>query len=180
MSSPRDLSPEDPERSEPAVLDAPEPPSVSVDSGPQPKSDGPLWWRLLGVILSVRPHQWVKNVFVLAPVVFAKEIFDVELLTRAASAFLIFCLLAGAVYTINDLADIDADRQHPAKRYRPIASGRVPVAWAIPLSALLVIGALSWSVAANLAFAVVALVYFAQNLLYSFKLKHVAYLDVGF
>jgi 4-hydroxybenzoate polyprenyltransferase len=147
---------------------------------PPPRTEGPLWWRFLGVIRSVRPHQWVKNVFVLAPVVFAKEIFDPELLTRAASAFLIFCLLAGAVYTINDLADIEADRNHPVKRYRPIPSGQVPVAWAVPLALALVLGALVWAFISNFGFFVVSIIYFGQNLLYSFKLKQVAYLDVVF
>jgi 4-hydroxybenzoate polyprenyltransferase len=151
-----------------------------LDSAPVPRKDGPLWWRLFGVARSVRPHQWVKNVFVLAPVVFAKEVFEPELLLRAASAFLIFCLLAGAVYTINDLADIEADRQHPVKRYRPLPSGQVPVSWAVPLTAILVLGALGWAFTSNTAFFLVALVYFLQNLLYSFRLKQVAYLDVAF
>src|SRR5690606_9369663 len=65
-----------------------------------------LVWRLGGVIKTLRPHQWVKNAFVLAPVVFAREIFDPALLTRAASAFGVFCLLAGAVYTMNDVVDV--------------------------------------------------------------------------
>ena len=139
-----------------------------------------LWWRIGGVIRTVRPHQWVKNVFVLAPVVFAKEIFDAKLLENATSAFFVFCLLAGAVYAMNDLADIEADRKHPVKKHRPIASGRVPVSVARALAAVLVLGSLSWAFKLQPAFAVVAAVYFAQNVAYSFKLKHVAYLDVGF
>jgi 4-hydroxybenzoate polyprenyltransferase len=122
----------------------------------------------------------VKNVFVLAPVVFAKEIFDQLLLERATAAFFVFCLLAGAVYTMNDLADVDADRRHPVKRYRPIASGRVPVSVARVLAAVLVLGALAWATTLRPAFALVAAIYFAQNVAYSFKLKHVAYLDVSF
>jgi len=156
MSSPPDSTKapesEDPEAEAPLS-------EVMADSAPVPRKDGPLWWRLLGVVRSVRPHQWVKNVFVLAPVVFAKEIFDTGLLVRAASAFLIFCLLAGAVYTINDLADIEADRQHPVKRYRPLPSGQVPVSWAVPLTGILVVGALGWAFWSNAAFFAVALVY---------------------
>lgn len=139
-----------------------------------------LWWRVGGVIRTVRPHQWVKNVFVLAPVVFAKEIFDAKLLEHATSAFFVFCLLAGAVYAMNDLADIEADRKHPVKRYRPIPSGRVPPALAGSLAAVLVMGSLAWAYRLQPAFALIAAVYFAQNVAYSFKLKHVAYLDVGF
>jgi decaprenyl-phosphate phosphoribosyltransferase len=144
-----------------------------------PRSDGPLWWRLVGVILTIRPHQWVKNVFVLAPIVFAKEIFDLALLTSAALAFVVFCLLAGAVYTINDITDVQADRLHPVKRYRPIASGRVPVAYAWLLAVLLV--GLSFAGAAQgpLSFLFVVGGYFFLNLAYTFKLKHVAYVDVG-
>jgi 4-hydroxybenzoate polyprenyltransferase len=132
------------------------------------------------MLRTIRPHQWVKNVFVLAPAVFAKELFDPQLVTSAGSAFLVFCLLAGAVYTINDLADVEADRQHPLKRYRPIASGRVPVKVARVQAALLVVGSLAWGLAIDVGFAIVAAVYLLQNLLYSLRFKHVAYLDVAF
>ncbi len=135
--------------------------------------------RLAGVVRTVRPHQWVKNVFVLAPIVFAKEMFSPFVLTRATSAFAVFCLLAGAVYAMNDIADREADRVHPVKRRRPIASGLVPLSWAYALSAGLVVVSLAWSLSIGLSFALVALVYFAQNVWYSFQLKHVAYLDVG-
>lgn len=130
------------------------------------------------MLRTIRPHQWVKNVFVLAPIVFAKEIFAWHVLTQAAAAFAVFCLLAGAVYTLNDILDVEADRVHPVKRFRPIASGRVPVAWARGLLvALLVVG---FGGAALLGFGFFAVVaaYFGLNIGYSFKLKHIAYLDV--
>ncbi len=114
---------------------------------------GSLAWRALGLLRTIRPHQWVKNVFVLAPVVFAKEIFAPELLIRAGSAFFAFCLLAGAVYTMNDLADVDADREHPVKRHRPIASGRVPESVARCFSLLLVVLSLGGGVALGWQFA---------------------------
>jgi hypothetical protein len=103
---------------------------VSAAADPKTAASRSLAWRLLGLGRTLRPHQWVKNVFVLAPVVFAKEVFQSRLLLQAASAFAIFCLLAGAVYAMNDVADVAADRVHPVKRFRPIASGRVPLAWA--------------------------------------------------
>ncbi len=90
---------------------------------------------LKGLVKTVRPHQWVKNVFVLAPMVFHKDLFigtpwgtalNLAVTFRALAATVVFCLLAGAVYTINDLVDVEADRIHPVKRYRPIASGVVP------------------------------------------------------
>jgi 4-hydroxybenzoate polyprenyltransferase len=160
--------------SEPALSAVPSslPPELPENRG--------LLWRIGGVIRTVRPHQWVKNVFVLAPVVFAKEIFDAKLLENAGSAFFVFCLLAGAVYAMNDLADIESDRKHPVKKHRPIPSGRVPQPVARVLVAALVVGSLFWAYLIHPAFALVAGVYFAQNVAYSFKLKHVAYLDVSF
>ncbi len=153
---------------------------LEPDSDPKPVPGSGLWWRIGGVVRTVRPHQWVKNVFVLAPVVFAKEMFDRNLLEHATAAFFVFCLLAGAVYTMNDLADVEADRSHPVKKYRPIAAGRVPPSVAGALALLLVVSSLCWAYWLNPAFALVAAVYLAQNVAYSFKLKHVAYLDVSF
>lgn len=149
-----------------------------LDAPARPPEDG-LLTRLAGMVQTIRPHQWVKNVFVLAPVVFAKEVFAPSLLLRAASAFLVFCLLAGAVYTMNDILDREADRAHPLKRSRPIASGRVPLNWAYALAAALIVVSLGGALAVGLGFALVAAGYFAQNVWYSFKLKHVAYLDVS-
>jgi len=150
-----------------------------VESAPPATAPVTTLKRLSGVVRTVRPHQWVKNVFVLAPIVFAKEMFAPFVLSRAASAFAVFCLLAGAVYAMNDIADRDADRAHPVKRSRPIAAGIVPLSWAYALSATLVVGALGWSVTLGWAFLIVAVIYFAQNIWYSFQLKRVAYLDVG-
>jgi decaprenyl-phosphate phosphoribosyltransferase len=138
-----------------------------------------LWRRIRGLIRTIRPHQWVKNVFVLAPIVFAREVFRPELFTSAAVAFFVFCLLAGAIYTINDLADIEADREHPVKRYRPIASGRVPVQVARVFAAFLIAISLCGATWLSPWFGVVAASYFVLNVAYTFKLKHVAYLDVA-
>lgn len=138
-----------------------------------------LTWRLLGIARTLRPHQWVKNVFVLAPVVFAKEVFESRLLWQAASAFAIFCLLAGAVYAMNDVADVAADRVHPVKRFRPIASGRVPLSWARVLCALLVLVSFGWASSLGLWFLGATVAYFSLNLGYSLRLKHIAYVDVG-
>jgi 4-hydroxybenzoate polyprenyltransferase len=134
---------------------------------------------IAGLIRTIRPHQWVKNVFVLAPVFFAKDFFDPRLALRAAGAFGVFCVLAGAVYTINDLADAEADRIHPVKRYRPIASGVISEQAAKVLAAVLVLLGLGGALYGPIGFFLVALCYFLQNLAYSFKLKHIAYLDVA-
>ncbi|MFO0763159.1 MAG: UbiA prenyltransferase family protein [Byssovorax sp.] len=143
--------------------------------------EGSLLWRVRGMIRSLRPQQWIKNLFVIAPIVFAKELTRPALLMSAAGAFAIFCLLSGAVYTLNDLVDAPADRIHPVKRHRPVASGRVPVPWAKAMVVVLVLLSLGAALAFfPLPFFLVALGYFLQNVVYSFKLKKVAYVDVGF
>lgn len=141
---------------------------------------GGLPWRVRGMIRTLRPNQWVKNFFVLAPVVFAKELNNPLLLITAACAFFVFCLLAGAVYTLNDLVDVAADRVHPVKRNRPIASGRVPEPVARVMVVVLVLVSLGGALAINIPFFLVALGYFLQNVAYSFRLKKLAYVDVGF
>src|SRR6185436_12570028 len=89
-----------------------------------------------GLLRTMRPHQWVKNVFVLAPVVFGlaelhhrhpERLFDVPRLLGGIAAFVCFSLAASAVYVLNDLVDLEADRAHPVKKNRPIASGAVSV-----------------------------------------------------
>jgi decaprenyl-phosphate phosphoribosyltransferase len=140
---------------------------------------GSLIWRVRGAIRTLRPHQWVKNLFVLAPVVFAKHLTHPSIIKSALGAFGIFCLLAGAVYTLNDIVDADADRVHPVKRHRPIASGRVPVPVAKVMAAALVVLALSGALLGPIEFFLVAVAYFALNIAYSFRLKKIAYVDVG-
>jgi decaprenyl-phosphate phosphoribosyltransferase len=151
---------------------------VSLAEPPSSRPQSPTALLLGGLLRTMRPHQWVKNVFVLAPVVFAKELFDFDLLLRAGGAFVIFCFLAGAVYTINDIVDVPVDRIHPIKRHRPIASGVVPVAAARVLAVVLLIVSMTGAVYLSTAFAAVALLYFLLNVAYSFKLKKLAYADV--
>jgi 4-hydroxybenzoate polyprenyltransferase len=131
------------------------------------------------MVRTLRPHQWVKNLFVLAPVVFAKHLTHPSVIKSAIGAFAVFCLLAGAVYTLNDLVDVTADRAHPVKRYRPIASGRVPIPVAKAMAVGLVTIALVGSWLGPPLFTAVVLAYFAQNVAYSFRLKNIAYVDVG-
>jgi 4-hydroxybenzoate polyprenyltransferase len=159
---------------------APSTDSVNL-SPPPPPSEGLslVLWRLGGLLLTMRPHQWVKNVFVLAPVVFAREMFITDLLVRSIGAFGVFCLLTGAVYTMNDLVDIDNDATHPIKRYRPIPSGRVPISWARAAVVGLVVISLAGAAIGPWEFVVTALAYFVLNVAYSFRLKQIAYLDVA-
>lgn len=146
---------------------------------PRPGRFGAFWFKVGGIVRTVRPHQWVKNVFVLAPVFFAKNFFELALFRRAVGAFGVFCALAGAVYAINDILDAEADRKHPLKRHRPIASGRISAREAKVLAATLVVIGLGGAAYGPFGFFVVAATYFFMNLAYSFKLKQYAYLDVG-
>jgi decaprenyl-phosphate phosphoribosyltransferase len=140
------------------------------------------------LVKTLRPHQWVKNVFVLAPIFFSKDLLlhtvqgpalNLLVTGRAMAATGVFCLLAGAVYTINDLVDVEADRLHPIKRERPIASGLVPQRLARAMAGALVLASLAVSYLLAPALALIALVYFGENLAYSFKLKKIAFADVG-
>lgn len=143
---------------------------------------------LAGLIKTVRPHQWVKNLFVMAPMFFHKDVFlttlagpalNLTVTGRAACATLVFCLLAGAVYTINDIADAEADRHHPVKKDRPIASGEVPEGMAWLMAVLLVVVSLGVGFLLDFRFFLCALVYLVENVAYTFKLKKVAVLDVS-
>jgi 4-hydroxybenzoate polyprenyltransferase len=127
----------------------------------------------------MRPHQWVKNIFVAAPLVFTRLVGDVHAATRTAAAFAIFCLLSSTVYLINDLVDVEKDRAHPVKRKRPIASGELPPGVARGLAVVLGAGALACAAALGLYFFATAVAYLALNLLYSLALKKIAFVDVG-
>src|SRR5262245_23066871 len=85
----------------------------------QPQPAARAWARLL------RPRQWIKNFFILAPPIFSRRAMDPESQVRAVTAFAVFCLLASGVYLFNDVIDQDSDRAHPTKRYRPIAAGTI-------------------------------------------------------
>ncbi len=141
------------------------------------------WARVRGVVRTTRPHQWVKNLFVLAPVVFAKHLTHPAIIRGALGAFVVFCLLAGAIYTLNDLLDVEADRVHPVKRDRPIASGVVSESVAklmvVVILTVAIGGALWLSLVANPLFMAVALGYFVLNTAYSLRLKKIPYVDVG-
>jgi len=127
---------------------------------------------------TLRPHQWVKNLFVFAPLVFSKHLFDPDRATRAGLAVLAFCALSGAVYAFNDVRDVEADRRHPRKRYRPIAAGLLSERTALFAAALLAGGALATSIVLGAVFGALAAGYLVVNLAYSLRLKQVAFVDV--
>ena len=130
------------------------------------------------LLVSLRPHQWTKNLVVLAALAFSKHLFDPEAVLQAGLAFLIFCALSGAVYLVNDLRDLESDRLHPTKRLRPLASGALPVPVARVAAVVLLLGGLGAALALGSGFALVALAYVLLNVAYSFGLKNVVILDV--
>src|SRR5437868_1237892 len=125
-----------------------------------------------------RPRQWVKNLFVAAPLVFAKRLTDPQPSLRALAAVGLFCALSSAVYLWNDIIDVDKDRAHPLKKSRPIASGRLPIATARIAAATLAAGALALSYLLDPRFAACALVYLLNNVAFSLLMKRVVYIDV--
>jgi 4-hydroxybenzoate polyprenyltransferase len=132
------------------------------------------------LIKAMRPRQWAKNLALFAALVFDRQLGFNNLppMIRTCAGFVIFCLLSGVVYLINDIADVEADRKHPEKCRRPIASGQLPIrvaAWAA-VGLVVVIFPLAYLLSPG--FALVALIYLLQNLAYSKWLKHVHILDV--
>jgi 4-hydroxybenzoate polyprenyltransferase len=127
---------------------------------------------------SMRPRQWTKNVFVFAALVFDHKLFDPIYFLKTLAAFAIFCALSSAVYIINDLADVQHDRRHPAKRNRPIASGRLPQRTALTAGVAMPLVFLPLSFALDWRFGLVAAAYFGENLLYSLRLKKLVIIDV--
>ena len=130
------------------------------------------------LILLLRPAHWVKNVFVLAPLVFAQKLTDPEAVRLALLAFIAFCLASSAVYIFNDIRDRAEDRLHPLKRNRPLAAGTVSVQLAAVLAIAMAAGALGIAVGLGTGFLLVLTTYLVLNQLYSLGLKHVVILDV--
>ena len=132
---------------------------------------------LWGLLVSLRPRQWVKNLFLFAGLVFGQRLFTPAAWT-ALAAFAIFCGLSGAIYLVNDVADRDKDRLHPKKRERPVAAGVLPVSTALAAGALLIVGGLGAAMWLSRPFALTAVAYVVLLTLYSVWLKHVVIVDV--
>jgi len=128
--------------------------------------------------LSLRPHQWTKNLMVFAAPALSKHLFEWGPLEKSVLAFVIFCALSGTVYLLNDVADLERDRLHPSKRLRPIASGALSPRAAALLALVLGLGSLGLSALLGLPFVLCAGLYLALNVLYSFRLKEIVILDV--
>ena len=152
--------------------------------------------KLLAILSAMRPKQWTKNGAVFVGLLFAQRLFDISSFERTLLAFVTFCLVSSTIYLLNDLLDLEQDRQHPTKRNRPLASGRLPVSWAI--GAIVVLFLISTGLiatvftipigqaqdiyapygGANLLFALTMATYFILMVLYGVRLKHVVLIDV--
>jgi 4-hydroxybenzoate polyprenyltransferase len=130
------------------------------------------------LIRLIRPHQWIKNGFVFLGLVFGHGWEDANLVAEVFALFAAFCLASSAVYVMNDIADRDADRLHPAKRSRPIAQGEVGIGWAAALCVALALAGLALAAGVSRSALLIAGAYVGLNLAYSAGLKHVAILDV--
>jgi len=134
--------------------------------------------KIRDAVNSMRPSQWIKNLFVFAPLIFAQKFFDFFLILKTVGAFLLFCILSSAIYILNDLLDIEEDKNHPRKSKRPIALGKISKNQAISIFIALSVVSLSLAFWLNKYFFIVALTYFILQVAYSIKLKRIVIVDV--
>jgi 4-hydroxybenzoate polyprenyltransferase len=132
----------------------------------------------VALVRSLRPSQWTKNLIIFAGLMFGQRLLDGSAVVRSLIAFAVFCALSSVVYLINDIADRAADRQHPTKRYRPIASGALSVSTALVVAGILATAALVTAYLLRLEFGFVATAYLGLLALYSGPLKHIVIIDV--
>ena len=136
--------------------------------------------RLAGLVRSARPRQWIKNVLVFAAPGAAGALTDGEILVRAIAAFAVFCLAASGTYILNDALDVESDRLHPTKRWRPIAAGVVPAGPAKVIGLALLVASVGCALAlAGWPLALVVGIYVALQPLYSIWLKNIAVVDLA-
>lgn len=135
---------------------------------------------LKALLKTMRLRQWTKNGFVFFALIFDKQLFMREPFLRTLAGFFLFCLISSAVYLINDIADVEADRKHPEKKYRPIASGKLPVSTAWGAALALVLISLPLGYLLTPIFSAYLAAYLFVNIIYSRWIKHVPILDVLF
>lgn len=133
---------------------------------------------MLAAVRTLRPKQWTKNFFVFVPLVFSVKLFDVNSLITSLKAFISFCLVSGALYTLNDLVDLKEDQLHPVKKNRPLASGQLTKRSAYVIIAVAAATSLALAFSINLSFLLIILIYVLMQTLYSSWLKHVVIIDI--
>jgi 4-hydroxybenzoate polyprenyltransferase len=133
---------------------------------------------VLGLLRACRPKQWSKNLLLFFGLIFALKLSELVLVERAIAGFAVFCLASSGVYLFNDVADVERDRLHPTKRFRPLAAGAISPAQAIALGVILFAVAIVAGFYLGLTFGMLTLLYIAMNAAYSARLKHVVLIDV--
>ncbi|MDH4222499.1 MAG: UbiA family prenyltransferase, partial [candidate division Zixibacteria bacterium] len=130
------------------------------------------------LVLSMRPHQWIKNTVLFAGLIFSFNLFQLNLFLKSLIGFFLFCILTSGVYILNDIMDLDSDRAHPLKSKRPIATGKLKISYALFFSIFFISVALIISFYLDLLFGLIILCYLGLNLAYSWYLKHLVIIDV--
>lgn len=131
------------------------------------------------IFVLLRPEHWVKNLFLFIPAFFAARLHEPVVLYNAVMGFVAFCLIASAVYVLNDMVDAPQDRNHPDKNRRPIASGAISIRQAIVILVLLLFFSTALAAYLSVSMLIFSLLYFVVNLFYSFSLKHIAIIDIS-
>lgn len=134
--------------------------------------------KLYNIFRLLRPRQWIKNLAIFAAITFSGELFNPPVFLRVLEGFVILCIISSGIYIINDLFDIEKDKLHPFKKFRPLAHGDVSVKFAIILSISLIGIGLLWSHALSTAFFVITMVYLILQFSYSAFLKHIMVIDI--
>lgn len=130
------------------------------------------------ILVALRPRQWLKNIVIFAGLIFSQNFFDPAKDLIVLAAALIFCLASSSIYLINDALDIEVDRNHPHKRHRPIASGRLSLKVALPFASILMLGSVAMAYLLNRSFAFVVICYLTIEMLYSLYFKNIVILDI--
>jgi 4-hydroxybenzoate polyprenyltransferase len=169
---------------------------ASTNTGAIKPSTSGTGSRIHVLLSSMRPRQWTKNLALFVGLIFAQQLLNLASLERTILAFAVFCLASSSIYLLNDILDIEMDRQHPIKSKRPLASGNLPISWAIATIGILILGCVgltllifsiptqqqsakfAWLGGANVLFAITVAAYLSLMTLYSVRLKHVVVLDV--
>jgi 4-hydroxybenzoate polyprenyltransferase len=154
----------------PDIIDQAEPRSARFPVAGRPLASS--------LVRSLRPEQWTKNLIIFGGLLFGQRLFDLHSVLYATAAFAVFCALSGVVYLLNDVADREADRRHPLKKHRPIASGGLAVPAALIAACVIVVLALAAAFSLRPQFGFFALGYVALLVFYSGPLKHVVIIDV--
>ena len=130
------------------------------------------------IFKAARPRQWLKNLAIFATILFTGHLFEYNPLTQSIGAFIVFCLLASSNYIFNDILDIKRDRKHPFKKFRPIASGKIPLPFAWASSILLLILGLFLSIPLGRNFVIMAALFSLLEYSYSLYFKHISVIDI--